>query len=120
MAITASEKSLAMAIYMYVNGQLSSANAMFDYLLSVGFFESEQNTNAFITVICSYFPTSKDIEQVGFQQRILKKLKEEPLRSKYRTTKEVHEYMKKIGFFFDDNDLKIYSVHALDQVLGNK
>jgi len=90
---------------------------MFDYLYSVGFFESKKAVEVFIKMVMDYFPCHerKSIEKMVFTKVLSEIVKD---KVKYPDVGSVFEYIDKLGLFFDDVDGRVKFMQMSEQMMA--
>jgi hypothetical protein len=108
------EMILAKAIYKLMQGELKSADQVFDFLFDQNFFESKQAVDAYVKLIEDYFKIEKKKTERFVQQKILDYVANN--KDKFKSPQEVFDYMSRIGWFMGDEDARMKFLHTAEQL----
>jgi hypothetical protein len=108
--------ALSVAAYQINNGNLKNPKEVFDFLDSLNYFTDKDATEGFVDFIVEGCKIPLGAVMAGTRRMIMDKVKIMDQNCKFKTSKDIFEYLDNLGFFFNDSDGRTRCMHQMEQL----
>lgn len=100
------------------NGNLKNPKEVFDFLDELNYFTSKDATEGFVDFISQGCNISCAVVVAGIRRMLMDKVKMMDQAGKFKTVKDMFDYIDEVGFFLDDKDGRAQCMHKMEQLHG--
>jgi len=110
------ELQLAVVRQRIQNGNLKNPKETFDFLDGLNYFTSKEAIKGFVDFIAQRCHIPYVVVVGGTRRMLMDKVKQMDQTGKFKTAKDIFEYLDNIGFFLDDFDGRTQCMHVMEQL----